>query len=129
MNKKELQNRTKIFSRRCIKLCQSLPNNILGRHLCDQLIRCATSVSANYRAACIAQSVASFIAKLSIVIEEVDESLFWLELIADEHIFSENKILPLLQEAKELSAIFIAARKTKSQGTKRQEAEKINNKS
>ena len=67
---------------------------------------------ANYRAACLAQSKASFVSKLSIVLEEVDESAFWLEFIVDEELMSEKRIRPLLDEANELTAIFFASRKT-----------------
>ena len=74
MNKEELKTRTKEFAHRCVKLSTALPKTPLGRHIQSQLIRCATSVAANYRAACVAQSKKSFIAKLSIVIEEADES-------------------------------------------------------
>jgi four helix bundle protein len=69
-------------------------------------------VASNYRAACIAQSKASFISKLSIVIEEADESYFWLEFIIDENLIESNLVEPLLKEADELTAIFIASRKT-----------------
>ncbi|MEO8231328.1 MAG: four helix bundle protein [Ignavibacteriota bacterium] len=112
MNKEDLKKRTKDFAHRCVKLALSLPNTILGRHLQGQLIRSSTSVAANYRAACIAQSKASFTAKLSIVIEEVDESLFWLEFILEENLIPKNRIESLLKEASELTAIFIASRKT-----------------
>jgi len=80
MDKNELILRTKIFAHRCVKLALALPNNMLGNHIKGQLVRCSTSVAANYKAACIAQSTKSFVAKLSIVIEEADESIFWLEL-------------------------------------------------
>ena len=90
----------------------ALPHTQLGNHLRGQLIRCATSVASNYRAACIAQSKASFISKLSSVIEEADESYFWLEFIIDENLLKNYLVEPLLQEAKELTAIFIASRKT-----------------
>jgi len=83
-----------------------LPKGQLGRHIAGQLIRCSTSVAANYRASCIAQSKASFISKLSIVLEETDESSFWLEFIVDEHMMKKNLVAPLLNEAKELTAIF-----------------------
>ena len=69
MDKEELKKRTKDFAHRCVKLALSLPNTILGRHLQGQLIRASSSVASNYRAACLAQSKASFISKLSIVIE------------------------------------------------------------
>jgi four helix bundle protein len=90
----------------------TLPNTQLGYHLRGQLIRCSTSVASNYRAACIAQSKASFISKLSIVIEETDESYFWLEFIFDENLIKRNLVESLLKEADELTAIFIASRKT-----------------
>lgn len=112
MDSKELKQRTKQFALRCIKLAQALPNTPLGRHIGGQLIRSSTSVAANYRAACLAQSKAGFIAKLSIVVEEVDESLFWLEIIVEQELLSKPKVEPLMQEADELTAIFISTRKT-----------------
>ena len=79
-----LKKRTKDFAHRCVKLAVALPNTKLGRHLQSQLIRCSTSVAANYRATCVAQTKNVFISKISIVIEETDESAFWLEFIIDE---------------------------------------------
>lgn len=84
----------------------------------SQLIRSSTSVAANYRAACSGQSKASFIAKLSIVIEEADESHFWLEFILEENLISNKKMKNILKEASELTAIFIASRKTIQQNLK-----------
>lgn len=112
--KEQLKIRTKKFAHDCVKLTEFLPNIYLGNHIKGQLIRCSTSVAANYRATCIAQSKPSFIAKISIVIEEVDESAFWLEFVIDEKLVEEDKIKRLLQEAKELTAIFISSRKTAS---------------
>lgn len=112
MKSEELKQRTKQFAHRCVKLCLALPKTYLGNHIKGQLIRSATSVASNYRAACLAQSKASFVAKLSIVIEEVDESYFWLEFIIDESLIKKELILPLLKEADELTAIFISSRKT-----------------
>ena len=108
----ELKNRTREFAHRCVKLGMSLPNNQLGYHIRGQLFRCSTSVASNYRASCIAQSKASFISKLSIVIEEADESIFWLEFIIDEDLLKKPLVQPLMKEAEELTAIFIASRKT-----------------
>jgi len=107
-----LKRRTKDFAHRCVKLAFSLPSDNLGRHLQGQLIRCSTSVAANYRAAILGQSKASFKAKISIVLEEADESVFWLEFCRDEKLFSVKKIAPLLKEARELTAIFYSTRKT-----------------
>jgi len=87
MDKNELILRTKTFAHSCVKLAISLPKNTLGNHE-GQLIRCSTSVAANYRAANIAQSKKSFISKLSIVIEEADECIFWLEFIRDEKLIN-----------------------------------------
>ncbi len=92
----ELKLRTKEFAHRCVKLAMALPNTQLGHHIRGQLIRCSTSVASNYRAACHAQSKASFISKISIVIEEADESYFWLEFIIDEQMINKELIDPLL---------------------------------
>jgi four helix bundle protein len=93
MNKDELKKRTKDFAHRCVKLAIVLPKTQLGKHITGQLIRCSTSVAANYRSCCLAQSKASFVAKLSIVLEEIDESSFWLEFITDEQIMKEKWLL------------------------------------
>ena len=107
-----LKDRTKQFAHRCVKLSMALPETYLGRHIRGQLIRCATSVASNYRAACLAQSKASFVSKLSIVLEEADESYFWLQFIIDEKLLKKELVEPLLKEADELTAIFISSRKT-----------------
>ena len=114
MNPEELKRRTKEFAHRCVKLALALPGTKLGRHLHGQLIRCSTSVAANYRAANLGQTKAVFISKISIVIEEVDESAFWLEFIIDEELIKRELVVPLLNEANELKAIFITSRKTAS---------------
>jgi len=118
MKSDELIKRTKEFAHRCVKLATVLPQTPLGRHIRGQLIRCSTSAAANYRAACLAQSKSSFIAKISIVLEETDETAFWLEFIIDEKLSKSNLIEPLLQEAQELTAIFAASRKTASKKEK-----------
>jgi four helix bundle protein len=92
----------------------ALPDTALGKHLRGQVIRCSTSVAANYRATCLSQSNASFVAKISIVLEEVDEAAFWLEFIMDEKLLKKNLVEPLLREAEELTAIFASSRKTAS---------------
>ena len=114
MNREDLTERTKKFAHRCVKLAMALPDTALGRHIQGQVIRCSTSVAANYRAACLSQSKPSFTAKLSIVLEEADESAFWLEFIIDENLLKENMVKPLLKEAEELTAIFASSRKTAS---------------
>ena len=112
MAENDLKQRTKHFAHRCVKLALSLHNGSLGNHISTQLIRCSTSVAANYRAVCLAQSKASFSAKISIVLEEADESAFWLEFIIDEKLLAKERVAPLLAEAKELTSIFAASRKT-----------------
>ncbi len=88
-----------------------MPNTYLGNHIKGQLIRCSSSVAANYRAANLAQSTASFVSKPSIVIEEADESGFWLELIADHDLIQSDERKNLEKEAAELTAIFVSTRK------------------
>ena len=112
--KEDLKIRTKTFAHNCVKITEKFPNTYIGTHIKNQLIRCSTSVAANYRATCIAQSKPSFIAKISIVVEEVDESAFWLEFLIDEGVVLKQDVEPLLNEANELIAIFIASRKTAS---------------
>ena len=118
MKSEELIKRTKAFAHRCVKLVTALPETTLGKHIRGQLIKCATSVAANYRATCLSQSKASFIAKISIVLEETDETAFWLEFIIDEKLLKKNIVEPLLQEAQELTAIFASSRMTASKKDK-----------
>jgi four helix bundle protein len=93
-------------------LFRALPHtgeaDVIGR----QLLRAATSVGANYRAACRARSRSEFVAKLGIVLEEADETIYWLELLSDNEIVQPHRLADLLREAEELTAILAAARKT-----------------
>ncbi|MEW6184214.1 MAG: four helix bundle protein [Thermodesulfobacteriota bacterium] len=114
MNQESLKKRTKDFALRIIKLAEELPASITGKTIANQIIRCGTSVAANYRAACRGRSKAEFSAKLGIVIEEADETCFWLEMIIDAGLFPKEKIETLLSEANELTAIFVVSRKTAS---------------
>ena len=112
MKNAELQRRTKAFALRVLTLVEHLPNSIGGRVLANQLARSATSVGANYRAACRARSRAEFASKLGTVAEEADESLFWLELIDEGKFIPRKKIASLLVEADELTAIFTSGRRS-----------------
>jgi four helix bundle protein len=112
LKSEELKQRTKTFAHRCVKLSITLPNTYLGNHIKGQLIRSSTSTASNYRSTCIAQSKASFISKLSISLEEADETFFWLEFIIDEKLLKSKLVEPLLNEAKELTSIFVSSRKT-----------------
>ena len=112
MDEQELKRRTKQFALRVMKLVGALPENSVGRPIGSQLIRSGTSVGANYRLACRGRSKAEFIAKLGIVVEEADESAYWLELIIEGELLAANLVEPLLQEANELTAIMVASRKS-----------------
>jgi len=112
VNSEDLKQRTKAFAHRCVKLASALPRNDLGRIAGGQLMRCATSVASNYRAACLARSKAAFVAKISVVLEEADESAFWLEFILEEELVAARLLTPLRVEAGELTRIFTASRKT-----------------
>src|SRR5674476_520405 len=113
MNNKELQIRTKKFALEIIRFVELLPNNRVGWTFTDQIIRSSTSVVANYRAVCRSKSDRDFINKIGTVIEEADETLFWLEMIEESEILKqESKILNLKQEANELTAIFVSSIKT-----------------
>ncbi len=112
MNDSELKMRTKQFALRVMKLVGALPQNAVGGPIGNQLIRSATSVGANYRAACRGRSKAEFVSKLSIVIEEADESCYWLELIIEGDLLAKDKVELLLDEANQITAIMVASRKT-----------------
>src|SRR6516164_4455383 len=112
MDKRELQDRTKQFALRVLNLVDAVPRTPAGRAISSQLVRAATSVGANYRSACRARSRAEFAAKLGIAVEAADESLYWLELVRDGNLLPENKLLQLLKEADELTAILASGRKS-----------------
>jgi four helix bundle protein len=108
----ELRDRTKNFALRVIKLFRSLPLKPDAQVLGKQLLRCGTSVAANYRAVCRARSKAEFIAKMGVVLEEADEAILWLELLAESGIIASERTRDLLVEARELTAIFTASQRT-----------------
>jgi four helix bundle protein len=107
----DLKKRTKEFTLRNIKVFQSLPKTEEAKIIGKQLLRSSSSVGANYRAVCRARSQAEFYSKLSITIEEADESLFWLEILVESKIFPENKLIELMKEAEEITKILSKARK------------------
>ena len=112
MDQEEMKKRTKDFAKRVINLCRQLPETREGRLIANQVFRSGTSVGANYRAACRARSKADFIAKLGIVLEETDESLYWLEILSETQIVKADLLEPLMEEASELVAIFVTSLKT-----------------
>ena len=107
-----MKNRTKDFAKKIIKLCRELPTNREGRLIGDQIFRSATSVAANYRAACRGRSKAEFISKLAIVEEEADETLFWLELLKELKIYENPAIDSLMNENNEIIAIIVSSIRT-----------------
>lgn len=109
MDKFTLQQRTKKFHIGIIKLCELFPRNAAGFETAKQLIRSAGSVGANYRAACRAKSKADFIYKLEVVLEEADESLYWLEISKEAGLIHNTDVEILIKEANELVSIFNAA--------------------
>ena len=107
----EFKKRTKLFTLRSIKLFQALPKTEEARIFGKQFLRSASSVGANYWAVCRARSQAEFYAKLSITIEEADESLFWLEILGESEIIPESRLTELMKEAEEIVKVLSKARK------------------
>lgn len=103
---RDLKTRTKKFALEIIKIVPELPKNTAGFELGKQLIRFGTSVGANYRSSQRGRSHAEFISKFSIVQEEADESVFWLELFLDSELLTPERVNPCLKEANELTSIF-----------------------
>jgi four helix bundle protein len=112
MNAQELQKRIKEFAYRIVPLCENLPTKKICRIIEDQLLRSAFSAAANYRAACKAQSTKAFKSKLSIAFEEMDETLFWLEVIEELELIKKQKLVLLIKEADELCRILASSRIT-----------------
>jgi len=108
----ELRRRTKDFALRIMRMCRTIPSTRETNIINNQILRSATGVAANYRAVGLARSKAEFISKLGIVLEEADETVFWLELLSDSGIIPASKLRELMSEGNELVAIFLASRKT-----------------
>src|SRR5476651_253419 len=112
MDKVELKKRTQRFAIDVIKFVEELPSKRSLNILSNQLLRCSSSVGANYRSACRGKSTADFINKIIIVEEEADESVYWLELMEEAGLVDSKDIIALKKEANELTAIFTAIGKT-----------------
>ncbi len=108
----ELRDRTKSFALRVIRMSDALPRTRAGNGIGNQVLRSSTSMAANYRAAGRSRSKAEFIAKIGVVIEEADKTVFWLELLRDSGIIKPTKLDDMLDEANQLLAIFTASRRT-----------------
>ena len=109
MNSDGLKKRLKVFALRIIKLSESLPNNVTGRTLGTQIIRSGTSPGANYRSACLEKSDKDFLNKLKMVEEELDETLYWLDLIIESGLIGENLLDDLMKENKELLKTIVSS--------------------
>ena len=112
MNREEIKARTKQFALRVIRLVEVLPTSYSAEAIGRQLLRAATSVGANYRAACRAHSKAEFIAKLGIVEEESDECSYWLELLVEAGLMKQERVADLMKEADEITAIVVSSIQT-----------------
>ncbi len=104
--------RTKQFALRVLKVADSLPKTPSGWALSKQIARSGTAVAANFRSAFRAQSGAHFVSKMSVAVEESDETLFWLELIEEHGALSAEKLTSLKREADEITAVLVASLKT-----------------
>lgn len=111
MTPAELKKRTQKFALRVFRLVEALPKSYSGKTIAMQLARSGSSIGANYRAACRGRSKAEFRAKLGTVIEEADESAYWLEII-EGNLMEKSKVEALLNEANELTAVMVASRKS-----------------
>ena len=108
----DLKLRTKYFSLMIIDLVEKLSNTISGRVISNQIVKSGTSVGANYRAVCRARSDREFVSKMNIVLEESDETLFWLEIIEDKKWINKTELDIIWKEGNELTSIFVSSLKT-----------------
>src|SRR5712692_7064797 len=121
MKQSDLLLRTKQFALQVIQLCERLPNDETSKILRRQLLRAGTSVGANYRAACRAKSKPAFISKMGNVLEEADESGYWIELLLESGKVDEGTAAPVLREANELVAISISSINTAKRNSRAEE--------
>ena len=112
MTTNELKLRAKNFSLTIIDLVEKLPNSISVRVVANQIVKSGTSVGANYRAVCRARSDREFVSKMNIVLEEADETLFWIEIIMDKQWINKPELEVIWKEGNELTAIFVSSLKT-----------------
>jgi len=109
MDQQEMKRRTKEYAKRIVRLCRLLPETREGRLIGNQLFRAGTSVGANYRAACRDRSKADFVSKLGVTLEEADESVYWLEIISESNLISQDKIKSLTNEGNQIVAILVSS--------------------
>ena len=118
MNSTDFQNKTKKLGLRVIRFVEILPQTYASRVIINQILRCALSVGANYRAVCRAKSDKDFINKMKIVEEECDETIYWLEIIEESELAKVEVVAPLKQDAKEILAMIVASINTVSRNLK-----------
>ena len=118
MTPEEMKERTKQFGLRIIRAAAALPRSFAARHIGGQLLRAGTSVGANYRAACRARTQAEFIAKLGIVEEEADESIYWMDMLIEAGIMPKAKLGALMTETNEILSIVVASINTARGGAR-----------
>ena len=123
MNSTEFQDKTKRLGLHVIRFVEILPQNYTSRVIVNQILRCALSVGANYRAVCRAKSDKDFINKMKIVEEECDETIYWLEIIEESELAKIEIVTPLKREAKEILAMIIASINTMSKNLKSKKSE------
>ncbi len=120
--RQQMLDRTKSYALRILRLTNSLPCSLDANVIGKQLLRCGTSVGANCRAACRARSPAEFIAKLGIVEEEADESLYWQELLVESGLVKPTLLDGLMQEGQEILSLIVTSKKTLRLASKRVDA-------
>lgn len=123
MNSTEFQDKTKRLGLHVIRFVEVLPQNYTSRVIINQILRCALSVGANYRAVCRAKSDKDFINKMKIVEEECDETIYWLEIIEESGLAKIEVVTPLKREAKEILAMIVASINTMSKNLKSKKSE------
>lgn len=123
MNSIEFQDKTKRLGLHVIRFVEILPQNYTSRVIVNQILRCALSVGANYRAVCRAKSDKDFINKMKIVEEECDETIYWLEIIEESGLAKIEVVTPLKREAKEILAMIVASINTMSKNLKSKKSE------
>jgi four helix bundle protein len=112
MNADEMKKRTSAFALRIIHLVEALPKTRTADVIGKQLLRCGTSVGANYRASCRAKSQADFVAKMGIVEEEADDTIYWIELLIESNLVGKDRVANLLDEANQIVSITVSSIKT-----------------
>lgn len=123
MNSTEFQDKTKRLGLHVIRFVEILPQNYTSRVIVNQILRCALSVGANYRAVCRAKSDKDFINKMKIVEEECDETIYWLEIIEESRLAKVEVVTPLKREAKEILAMIVVSINTMSKNLKSKKSE------